>query len=149
MANHRPRPIRVLDCPTGREYDEETFRFFLGIEQARAARANQPVRLLLATLESNPGQALPFPRAGVARFFDALRLTLRDTDVLGWYEQGRVAGAVLTVPVGNQTPELVEHLEQRIGEEMRRRMPSNIAKLLRVRVLHRAPSESGRERGTA
>ena len=149
MANHRPRPIRVLDCPTGREYDEETFRYFLAIEQARAVRASQPVRLLLATLESNPGQTLPFPRAGVSRFFDALRLTLRDTDVMGWYEQGRVAGAVLTVPVGNQSSELAEHLERRIGEELKRRMPSNIARLLRVRVLHRPPSESGRARGTA
>jgi hypothetical protein len=150
MANqHRLRSIRVLDCPSGSEYDEETFRYFLGIEQARAARANHPLRLLLATLETSPGQTVPFTKAGASRLFDALRLALRDTDVMGWYRQSHVAGAVLTVPVVSRGAELSEHLERRIGEEVRRRMPSNIARLVRVRVINRAPSESGRERGTA
>jgi hypothetical protein len=150
MANqHRLRSIRVLDCPTGSEYDEETFRYFLAIEQARAARANHPLRLLLASLEASPGQTVAFPKTGAVRLFDALRLALRDTDVMGWYRQGHVAGAVLTVPVVQSSGELSEHLERRIGEEVRRRMPSNLARLVRVRVINRAPSESGRERGTA
>jgi hypothetical protein len=150
MANHhRLRAIRVLDCPSGNEYDEETFRYFLAIEQARAARANLPLRLLLATLETSPGQTVPFSKAGAARLFDALRLALRDTDVMGWYRQSHVAGAVLTVPVVARSAELSEHLERRIGEEVRRRMPANLARLVRVRVINRVPSESGRERGTA
>ena len=76
---HRPRPIRV-HCPSGTEYDEETFTYFLGIEQARAARDGHQLRLLLATIE--PPNHVPFPRAGAVRFFDALRLSLRDTDVM-------------------------------------------------------------------
>ena len=71
---HRPKPIRVLDCPVGTEYDEETFTYFLGIEQARAARDGHQLRLLLATIEPTPGHSVPFPRAGAVRFFDALRL---------------------------------------------------------------------------
>lgn len=150
MANqHRLRSIRVLDCPSGSEYDEETFRYFLGIEQARAARANHPLRLLLATLETSPGQTVPFPKAGALRLFDGLRLALRDTDVMGWYRQSRVAGAVLTAPVASRGAEFSQHVERRISEELRRRMPSHLARLVRVRVIDLAPSAAGRERGTA
>ena len=150
MANqHRPRPIRVLDCPVGTEYDEETFRYFLTIEQARAARASHPLRILLATLEPTPGKAVPFPRAGAVRLFDALRLALRDTDVMGWYQQDRVAGAVLTVPPGAPGAELTSQLERRVGEALRRRMPRTLAPALRVRVVQRSSGETARERGTA
>jgi len=150
MANqNRPKPIRVLDCPVGTEYDEETFRYFLGIEQARAAREGRQLRLLLATLEPTPGQSVPFPRAGAARFFDALRLALRDTDVMGWYRQGQVAAAVLTAPSGSFDVELTSQLERRVGDELRRRVPRTLASALRVRIVHKVVAERGRTRGTA
>lgn len=146
---HRPKPIRVLDCPSGTEYDEETFTYFLGIEQARAAREGHQLRLLLATIEPTPGHSVPFPRAGAVRFFDALRLSLRDTDVMGWYRQGQVAGAVLAAPSGAIDVELTSQLEHRVGEELRRRMPRTLAAALRVRIVHQAAGDRGRTRGTA
>jgi len=150
MANqHRPKPIRVLDCPVGTEYDEETFRYFLGIEQARAAREGHQLRILLATVEPTAGQSVPFPRAGAVRFFEALRLAVRDTDVMGWYRQGQVAAAVLTAPSGSIDVELTSQLERRVGDDLRRRMPRTLTAALRVRIVHQPVGEPSRARGTA
>jgi hypothetical protein len=92
---------------------------------------------------------VPFPRAGAIRFFEALRLALRDTDVMGWYRQGHVAGAVLAAPSGSVDVELTSQLERRVGDDLRRRVPRTLAASLRVRIVHQPVGEPGRARGTA
>lgn len=148
MANqYRSGAIRVLECPRGEEYDEETFGYFLAMEQARAERSNHPLRLLLVSLEPVPGQPMPFPRAGAVRAFAALRLALRDTDVMGWYRQERVAGVVLTVPPGPAAAETVAPLERRVGEGLRRRLPETLARMVRVTVVQRSAGHEATTRG--
>ena len=138
MSNQGPYgSIRTLECPPGTEYDEETFVYFLAIEQARTELVNHPTRLLLATLEPVPGQPAPIPPASATRLFEGLRLSLRDTDVMGWYRQGRVAGAVLAA--GDDAPEMSGLIEQRVGDTLRQRLPSNAARSLRVRVVQQGP----------
>ena len=127
--------IRTLDCLPGREYDEEVFLYFLAIARARAERSNHPLRLLLATLEPVPGRPVPIPRASATRLFEGLRASLRETDVVGWHRQDRVAGAVLIAPAGTPGPEAWDVMEQRVGETLRERLPSNAARSLRVRVV--------------
>lgn len=143
MANqHRLRPIRVLDATAGVEYDEETFRYFLSIEQARATRANQPLRLLLASLDGSGGQAAQFPRPASSRLFAAMRQALRDTDVVGWYQQDRIAAAVLTaLPAAGEHK--IASLEKRITDDLKRRLPSSVAGRVRLRVVQREFAERG------
>ena len=128
----RPGMPRVLDCPAGSEYDEETFHFFLGVEQSRAARAGQQVRLLLASLESGRAEPQPFPGATSRRLFDGLRSAMRETDIIGWYRQGAVAGVVL-----NAWQEALAgtEFERRVEAGLQRRLPPAIAPKLRVRVV--------------
>jgi hypothetical protein len=135
--------IRALECPPGREYDEETFLYFLAIERARAERANHRLRLLLATMEPVPGKPIPFPPSSAARLFEGLRLTLRDTDVMGWYRQDRVAGAVLSEPHDALVCEMSDFIEQRVSEGLRQRLPSKAARSLRVRVVQQGPRRLG------
>jgi hypothetical protein len=135
----RPRTIRALECQPGTEYNEETFLHLLAIEQARAQRSKHRIRLLLATLEQVPGKPVPIPQASAARLFEGLRLLLRDTDILGWYRQSHVAGAVLTAGAGAPGYETSDLIEQRIGEGLRQRLPSRTARNLRVRVTHQGP----------
>ncbi len=139
----RPRPIRVLNAANGNgEYDEETFRYFLAIEQARSARACQPIRLLLATVESESGESDAFPSSTAARLFDAMRGVLRDTDVVGWYQQDRIAAAVLTaLPAIDESK--IAQLEKRVTEDLLRRLPASVAASLRLRVVHRDVAERG------
>ena len=140
MSNQaRFGPIRTLECSPGTEYDEETFVYFLAIEQARTESVNYRPRLLLATLEPVPGQPVPIPPASAARLFEGLRLSLRDTDIMGWYRQGRVAGAVLSACDDTTESELSGLIEQRVGDTLRQRLPSNAARSLRVRVVQQGP----------
>ena len=124
---------RLLECPQGSEYDEEAFRYFLSIEKARAERARKPIRVLLASFEPAPDQPAAFPRGLAAQVFDGLRLTLRDTDVVGWHEQDRVAAAVMHMDVGPATD--LTAFERRIESGLRRRLPNHLARNLRLRVV--------------
>jgi len=135
----RHRSIRALECPPGTEYDEETFLFFLAIERARAKRSNRRLRLLLATLEPVPGKPIPIPPASAARLFEGLRLSLRDTDIMGWYRQDRVVGAVLGERADAPGYETSGLIERRVGEGLRERLPSRVARGLRVRVTQQGP----------
>ena len=135
----RTGTIRALECPNGAEYDEEAFLYFLALEQARAHRSKHPLPLLLATLEPVPGQTIPFPRSGASSLFKGLRLSLRDTDVMGWYRQDHVAGAVLSTPTGAPAIKAAGTLEQRIGDGLRKQLPPSLAASLRVRVVQQGP----------
>jgi len=140
MSNQDPYgPLRTLECPPGTEYDEETFVYFLAIERARTEFVNHPPRLLLATLEPVPGQPAPIPPASAAKLFEGLRLSLRDTDVMGWYRQGRVAGVVLSARDDAPESEMSGLIEQRVSDTLRQRLPSNAARSLRVRVVQQGP----------
>src|SRR5512139_2943017 len=108
------KSIRSLDSRPGTAYDEETFLHLLAIERARADRANQRLRLLLATVVPTPGRPAPISPASAAKLFDGLRLLLRETDVMGWYEQHRVAGAVLTSPADEPDSETAGLIERRV-----------------------------------
>ena len=144
MSNQgRQLQIQTLECPRGVEYDEETFVYFLAIEQARTESVNYRPRLLLATLEPVPGQPVPIPPASATRLFEGLRLSLRDTDVMGWYRQGHVAGAVLSACDDAPESEMWGLIEQRVGDTLRQRLPSKAARSLRVRVVQQGPIRVG------
>lgn len=133
------KTIRALDSRPGAAYDEETFLHLLAIERARADRANQKLRLLLATVEPASGKPATITDANAARLFDGLRQLLRETDIMGWYEQPRIAGAVLTAP--NDAPgfEDASLIEQRVADGLRAKLPAGIARHLRVRVTQHGP----------
>jgi hypothetical protein len=133
------KSIRSLDCQPGTAYNEETFLHLLAIERARADRANQRLRLLLVTVESAAGKAGEIPPAGASKLFDGLRLLLRETDIMGWYEQPRIAGAVLTAPNDAAGFEETSLIEQRVGDGLRKKLPASLARNLRVRVTQHGP----------
>ena len=142
-----PNPIRggsnrMLDCAPGMEYGEDAFLYFLDIERARAGLSNHPIRLLFATLEPTPGRPTPIPSASARRLFECMRQSLRETDVMGWYRQDRVAGAVLTARADAQGPGMSGLIERRVGDGIRQRLPAKIASGLRVRVVQLGPQRS-------
>jgi hypothetical protein len=144
MSNHdRIGPDQALDCPPGTEYHEDAFLYFLDIERARAGRSNHDLRLLVATLEPIPGRPVPIPPASASRLFESLRRSLRETDVTGWYRQGRVAGAVLSARADVPGPRMTGAIEQRVGDRIRQRLPAKVARGLRVRVIQLGPQRIG------
>jgi hypothetical protein len=137
MSNQtRSGALRDLECPPGTEYDEQAFFYFLSLEQSRAARMRQPLPVLLATLEPEPGQPATLTRADAAKLFDGLRSSIRDTDVMGWYRQGRVAGVVLSAPhTQNNDSSSPIPVEQRVCDGLRKALPSRLARSLQVRLV--------------
>jgi hypothetical protein len=129
----------VIDCQPGREYDEEAFLYFLHVERARAQRSNGRLRVLFATLEPAPGKTSEIPRAAAARLFRALRLSLRETDVTGWFRRDRVAGALLCADAGALETGAPDAIERRIVEEVRPRLPVKVGRTLRIRVVQLHP----------
>jgi len=146
---NRTRSIRALERQPGMEYDEETFLYFLSVERARAQRSNQRIWLLLATLEPADGKPVPIPPASAARLFGGLRLALRDTDIMGWYRQDRVAGAVLTARPDAPEDETAGLIEARVGDRLRKGLPSSVARKLRVRVTQHGPRRLEKKTGAA
>lgn len=140
MPTQNPRrAIRALECPPGNEYDEETLTYLLGMERARAERTNRRVRLLLVSLEPVPGEAAAIPASGAKKLFDGLRQLLRDTDIVGWYRQDHIIGAVLCARTDATEEETSRAIGQRVGEGLRKRLPVKAAEGLRVRVTQQGP----------
>ncbi len=138
-TQNTPEVPRLLECPAGTEYDEQAFQYFVSLEAARAARAGQHVRLLLAAIEPTTNLPMPFSRVVARSVFEGLRSAMRETDIIGWHRQGLVAGVVLTA-----WPETLAGglsvFERRIEHGLRRRLPVGLARSLRVRVVTHGPA---------
>jgi hypothetical protein len=77
-------------------YNQAAFRFFLASEQKRSDRSGRPFALVLVERKKESGLGARIDVEAATRLFSGLSLGLRETDFVGWYEEGVVAGAVLT-----------------------------------------------------
>jgi hypothetical protein len=110
-------------------YNEEAFHYLLTVEYKRFERSNRPFVLALiedAAVAPEPPRIRPAVSSTV---FAALAHSLRETDVIGWYREGRVVGALLT------------HLGDRPLAEVSRLMSGKI-----TRALHEGLSGRSAER---
>lgn len=135
MANPGRKPRLVLDAKPGTEYDENTFLYFFDVERARAERSNRQLRLLLATLEPVAYKPVAIPPKTAATLFDGLRVSLRETDVTGWYRQHRVAAALLAHREEAPGSDVSLVIRDRVRENLLKRLPDRFARCLRVRVI--------------
>ena len=58
---------------------------------------------------------------------------------MGWYRQDRVAGAILTARAGTPEDETSAVIEERVREGLLERLPSSLARDLRVRITQQGP----------
>lgn len=134
-----PQIIAVSPNDRNEVYSEETFQYFLGIEQKRSARSNLPVHLLLLSLNEQAGLGTSIDRPLAARLFSALTQCLRETDFVGWHREGRIAGAVLTHCEGGAGMQFAHVVAGRLHNALRPHHPSDPVHRLKVRV-HLRPS---------
>jgi len=114
----------------GHAYNEEAFQYFLEIERKRSELSNRPFLLMLVDFNKHPR----IDAATADKLFSVLALCLRETDFLGWYREGRVAGAVLTQHGETGRDDLSDGVRQRIGEALRDGLPPGLAPQLQARV---------------
>ena len=110
-------------------YNQEAFRYLLERESKRSERSGRFCQILLVCSTDEYGRIVQM-NADVAKIvIAAASRSFRETDYIGWYREGRIVGAVLTVltqesmalvPIQLQ-PRLVECLRTELGiEEFRR-----------------------------
>jgi hypothetical protein len=109
----------ALEGRMGQTYNEKAFRYFLEIERKRSARSGRPLLLLLVDLKEPPKRDLDFDPDVVTRLFASLFLSLRESDVIGWYRERRVAGAVLPQADSGSQPEVSRLIRQRVLKALR------------------------------
>jgi hypothetical protein len=119
-------------------YNEEAFRYLLAIERTRAERSCCSFLLVLVDLKNQRGMSGRITPAVAAKLLSGLSLSVRDGDFIGWFREGRVAGAVLTQGPDPPAPDVPRQLGQRITATLRERLPAPLTG--RVRVLHVRPA---------
>ena len=123
-----------LEGRLGQAYNEDAFRYFLEIERKRAVRAQRPVLLLLLDLRDQPATGPRIEPLLAARLFSGLWRCLRDTDVVGWYREDHVAGAVLTQVEDGPRSEVTRATRERVTAALCQDLSPDVARRLRVRV---------------
>jgi hypothetical protein len=116
-------------------YNEEAFRHFLGIERRRAERSGRSLLLLLVDIDGGPLREAALRDTVAVRVFSALNACVREVDFIGWYRASRVVGAVLTQGTGGPSPDVSQQIAKRVAEVLARRLPSQFASGIQVRVL--------------
>jgi len=143
------RASEVLDEPCscgfalighGEAYNEQAFQHFLTIERKRSEGSTRPFLLLLVEFEKHLGLSVPVDDEVASRLFAALAEALRDTDVIGWYREHRIAGAVLT-DLGEGPQAVMPTIASRVRALLQRRLPVHLASLVQVR-LYQLPARA-------
>src|SRR5712691_8070298 len=118
----------------GQAYNEQAFRYLLAIERKRSERSGCPFLLLLIDLKEQERASARFDSRMASSLFSNLWTCLRETDFVGWYREAYVAGAVL-IELGDRRPtEASRLIGQRVRERLYERLPSDVARRLRVRI---------------
>jgi hypothetical protein len=133
----------VLEERLGQAYDDQAFRYFLDIECRRAVRAHRPVLLLLLDASEPPETGADMDPVLVAKLFSGLWRCLRETDVVGWYREDRVLGAILTQVEDGLRPEATREIRQRANRALCEGLSPDVARRLRVRVYQLRPGPKG------
>jgi hypothetical protein len=128
----RPAELEGL---RGQPVGEEAFHGLLAVELARAGRSGRRLRLLRVSLKPVRGQGVEIKPVLAAQLFAGLAEALRETDVIGWHREGRVAGAVLVEGPSGAGADGATAILDRVRGALHLRLPSRVASQLHVRVV--------------
>ena len=123
----------LLPAALGQAYNEAAFRYFLAADRSRAARSQRSVILVLASVRASAGPQCQLNQNTAVALFAGLAASVREVDFVGWFHEGRVAGAVL--PQGDRSVDDRAAICNRILTTLRTSLPADRAKHLQVRVV--------------
>ena len=115
-------------------YNEEAFRFLLASESNRSVRSGYSFNILLVYSIDKQGLVVHMDRDVVDTVVEALFRTVRETDYIGWYLDGRIVGGVLTVLGQNSEVEVSTRIQQRLMEIFRAEVSAEKNGRLQIRI---------------
>jgi lipopolysaccharide/colanic/teichoic acid biosynthesis glycosyltransferase len=120
---------QVDDIGGTRIFGEDAFKSMLAIERRRAERSSQPFVLMLLSpqgLNGSSGKIL-------LRTFAAVAGQTRETDLIGWQEEGKVLGIIFT-QVSPDPCVVTEILRAKIAEALRENLGHETATAIAISV---------------
>ena len=135
VVKQAPAPTEVLD--------ERHFVHMLRLERKRSERSHEPFVLMLFEMSSLPQTGAS--AAVVVEIARAIWSSTRETDVIGWYEQDKVLGLIVS-QIGTAALSNSGLVAERIGQTLQARLAPETFAALRMRV-RLFPDESDDERG--
>jgi hypothetical protein len=103
---------------------ENAFHYLLQAEAKRSQRSGHSYHIVFVYRSEVQGAIMPMPSNVSSVLFDALAESLRDTDYIGWYREGRVIGGVLTVVGQDSIAEVRQRIHQRVMELLKAKLGS-------------------------
>ncbi len=129
-------PKRTTSSTVKSLYPEEVFHGLMHSETARSARSGHPCRILLVYCTNAEGLVVPMESELADKAISVLSVSVRDTDYIGWYRQGRILGVLLTDLLPDSAGEGCDKLKTRLADGLRSVLVSTDARLLQIRVLN-------------
>ena len=129
-------------------YNQETFRYILESESNRSERSGQFCQILLLYWTDAQGRIVQMDSHVAKTVIAASSRSLRETDYIGWYRDGRIVGAILTVLERESMAQVSTHLQPRLVENIRAKLGVEEISRLQIRVCRDhdlAGIESGEE----
>ena len=115
-------------------YNQEAFRYLLESESKRSERSGYFCQILLVYSTDAQGRIVQMDFHGAKTVMAALSRSLRETDYIGWYRDGRIVGAVLTVLVQESMAQVSTQLQPRLVEILRIELGVEETSRLQIRV---------------
>jgi hypothetical protein len=132
------RPSEAMKCMASLSqsgaYNQEAFRYLLESESKRSERSGHFCQILIVYSTDAQGRIVQMDSHVAKTVMAALPRGLRETDYIGWYRDGRIVGAVLTVLVQESMAQVSTHLQSRLLEIIRAKLSVEETSRLQIRV---------------
>lgn len=115
-------------------YNQEAFRYLLESEAKRSERSGYFCQTLLVYWTDAQGRIVQMDSHVAKTVMVALSRSLRETDYVGWYRDGRIVGAVLTVLAQESMAQVSTHHQPRLVEILRAELGVEETSRLQIRV---------------
>lgn len=115
-------------------YNQEAFRYLLESESKRSERSGHFCQILLMYSTDAAGRIVQMDSYVAKTIMTVLPRSLRETDYIGWYRDGHIVGAVLTVLVQESLTQVSTHFRPRLVEILRAELGFKETNRLQIRV---------------
>ena len=115
-------------------YNQEAFRYFLESESKRSERSGRSCQILLVYWTDGQERIMQMDSHVAKTVIAASCRSLRETDYIGWYRDGRIVGVVLTVLVQESMAQVTSHLQKRLAEILLSELSIEESRRLQIRV---------------
>ena len=149
LSANKPREAttEAVSCSESGVYNQEVFRQLLECESKRSERSGRFWQIILVHWTDEQGGIVQMNSDVAQRVIAASFRSFRETDYIGWYRDGQIIGAVLTVLAKEAMAQVSASLQPRLEETLRAKIGVEENCRLQIRVCHPHELEGFDSRG--